>query len=189
MPVYGYDKPFQTTPPGNWPSVCVDVEDLGIVDSERWGPQEKLVFTWLVKPKMDDGRHHMISRWFTNSLGPKSHLGPFLRAWLGHPVEDVMDRTKDGSRRIDYEIFLGREGMLSCIQSDCGKYVNAESIGAMPDGMEVGIDASEYTRKQDRKGYETPDGVRKRDESAVLEVASEISYPESDDGQDDDLPF
>jgi hypothetical protein len=80
---------FVPHPEGIHPAVCVDVIDLGMVETEFQGqkrivPKLKLVFE--SEQKTDDGRSCVVSRRFTASLHPKARLAEFIGKWRGRPV-------------------------------------------------------------------------------------------------------
>lgn len=80
---------FKPHPEGIHPAVCLDVIDLGLVETEYQGqrrvvPKVKLV--WESEQKTDDARNCTVSKNFTASLHPKSKLADFLGKWRGRPV-------------------------------------------------------------------------------------------------------
>jgi hypothetical protein len=92
---------FIPHPEGIHPAVCVDVIDLGLVESEFQGqrsvkPKIKVVFE--SEQKTPDGKNCSVSRNFTASLNPKAKLAEFLGKWRGRPV--VPGDTVDLNRLI-----------------------------------------------------------------------------------------
>jgi len=92
---------FIPHPEGIHPAVCVDVIDLGMVESEFQGqrsvkPKIKVVFE--SEQKTPDGKNCSVSRNFTASLNPKAKLAEFLGKWRGRPV--VPGDTVDLNRLI-----------------------------------------------------------------------------------------
>lgn len=82
----------ETTKPhaeGIFPAVCVDVIDLGLVESEFQG-QKRLVskvrVVFETQERNDDGKNCTLSKTFTASLHPKAKLAEFLGKWRGRPV-------------------------------------------------------------------------------------------------------
>ena len=80
---------FQPHPEGIHPAVCVDVMDLGLVETDFQGqrnlkPKVKIVFE--SEAKTEDGRPCMVSKNFTASLHSKARLAEFLGKWRGRPV-------------------------------------------------------------------------------------------------------
>ena len=80
---------FKPHPEGIHPAVCLDVIDLGLVETEYQGqrrvvPKAKLVFE--TEQKTADGRNCTVSKNFTASLHPKAKLADFIGKWRGRPV-------------------------------------------------------------------------------------------------------
>jgi hypothetical protein len=90
---------FQPHPEGIHPAVCVDVMDLGLVETDFQGQKKmvnkvKLVFE--SEAKTDDGKPCSVSKNFTASLNPKAKLADFLGKWRGRPVlpGEIVDLAK-----------------------------------------------------------------------------------------------
>ena len=80
---------FKPHPEGIHPAVCVDVMDLGLVETEFQGQKKmvnkvKLVFE--SEQRGEDGKACTVSKNFTASLHPKAKLAEFLGKWRGRPV-------------------------------------------------------------------------------------------------------
>ena len=80
---------FKPHPEGIHPAVCVDVMDLGLVETDFQGVRKmvnkvKLVFE--SEAKTEDGKPCTVFRSFSASLHPKSNLSSFLSKWRGRPV-------------------------------------------------------------------------------------------------------
>src|SRR5690349_13996080 len=74
---------------GIHPAVCVDVIDLGLVETEFQG-QKRLVnkvrLLFETEQKNEEGKNCIVSKNFTASLHPKAKLADFLGKWRGRPV-------------------------------------------------------------------------------------------------------
>lgn len=74
---------------GIHPAVCVDVIDLGLVETEFQG-QKRLVskvrLVFETEQKNEEGRNCTLSKSFTATLHPKAKLPDFLGKWRGRPV-------------------------------------------------------------------------------------------------------
>jgi hypothetical protein len=74
---------------GIHPAVCVDVIDLGLVETEFQG-QKRLVnkvrLYFETEQKNEEGKNCTVSKTFTASLHPKAKLADFLGKWRGRPV-------------------------------------------------------------------------------------------------------
>jgi len=80
---------FKPHPEGIHPAVCVDVLDLGMVESEYKGQitmKRKLRVVFESEQALEDGRRCTIGKRFTASLHPKSRLAEFLGKWRGRPI-------------------------------------------------------------------------------------------------------
>ena len=80
---------FKPHPEGIHPAACVDVVDLGLVETEFQGVKKmvnkvKLVFE--SEQMTEDGKPCTVSKNFTASLHPKAKLAEFLGKWRGRPV-------------------------------------------------------------------------------------------------------
>ncbi len=74
---------------GIHPAVCVDVIDLGLVETEFQGQRRlvnKVRVVFETEQKTEDGRNCTITKTFTASLHPKAKLAEFLGKWRGRPV-------------------------------------------------------------------------------------------------------
>ena len=94
MPIYARKKEteFSPAPEGLWPAVCVDVVDLGIVQTP-FGPQEKIQIRWQLEEKdPKTGKRYLIVQKYTPSLHEKSKLRPMLEAWRGKKFSKEEER-------------------------------------------------------------------------------------------------
>lgn len=80
---------FKPHPEGIHPAVCVDVMDLGLVETDFQGVKKmvnKVKLTFETEAKGDDGKPCTVSKNFTASLHPKAKLSEFLGKWRGRQV-------------------------------------------------------------------------------------------------------
>ena len=80
---------FKPHPEGIHPAVCVDVMDLGLVETDFQGVKKmvnKVKITFESEAKTEDGKPCSVAKSFTASLYPKSTLSTFLSKWRGRPV-------------------------------------------------------------------------------------------------------
>ena len=80
---------FKPHPEGIHPAVCVDVLDLGLIESEYQGQRRlvnKVKITFESEAKTEEGKPCSVSKNFTASLNPKAKLAEFLGKWRGRPV-------------------------------------------------------------------------------------------------------
>lgn len=74
---------------GIHPAVCVDVIDLGLVETEFQGERRlvnKVRVFFETEQKNEEGKNCVIAKTFTASLHPKARLAEFLSKWRGRPV-------------------------------------------------------------------------------------------------------
>lgn len=80
---------FKPHPEGIHPAVCVDVIDLGLVETEFQGQRRvvnKVRVVFESEQKTDEGKNCIITKTFTASLHAKAKLAEFLGKWRGRPV-------------------------------------------------------------------------------------------------------
>ncbi|MEI8290737.1 MAG: hypothetical protein WCH99_14820 [Verrucomicrobiota bacterium] len=80
---------FKPHPEGIHPAVCVDVMDLGLVETDFQGVKKmvnKVKITFESEALSEDGKRCTVFRSFSASLHPKSNLSTFLSKWRGRPV-------------------------------------------------------------------------------------------------------
>lgn len=76
-------------PEGIHSAVCVDVVDLGLVESEFQGQRRlvnKVRLFFESELKTEEGKNCIATKTFTASLHPKAKLADFLGKWRGRPV-------------------------------------------------------------------------------------------------------
>jgi hypothetical protein len=79
---------FKPHPEGIHPAVCVDVMDLGLVETDFQGVKKmvnKVKITFESEAKTEDGKPCSVSKNFTASLHQKAKLAEFLGRWRGRP--------------------------------------------------------------------------------------------------------
>jgi hypothetical protein len=77
-------KKFLPCPEGIITAKCVEIKDLGVVNSTNYGPQEKIKITWeTTSEKTPDGKPYRVQRTYGKSLNRKSQLYADLKSWLG----------------------------------------------------------------------------------------------------------
>ena len=66
-------------------AVCVDVHDLGVVET-KFGPRPQVEFAFELESEQrrDDGRRQVVWRKFNPSLADNSNLRKFLEVWQGY---------------------------------------------------------------------------------------------------------
>lgn len=82
---------FEPHPEGVHSALCVDVLDLGLVETEYQGVKKKVNkvrLTFESEAKTADGKNFTVSKSFNASLHPKAKLSGFVGGWRGRPVVD-----------------------------------------------------------------------------------------------------
>lgn len=80
---------YQPHPEGIYAAVCVDVMDLGLVESEYQGQRRmvnKVRLYFETEYRSQDGKCGIVSKTFTASLHAKAKLADFLGKWRGRAV-------------------------------------------------------------------------------------------------------
>ena len=80
---------YKPHPEGIYPAVCVDLIELGLMESEymgvrRWVNKVRVVFE--TEQKNEEGKNCTLSKTFTASLNTKAKLAEFLGKWRGRPI-------------------------------------------------------------------------------------------------------
>lgn len=183
MPIYasaGSGTSFTPAPAGVHSAVCVDVIDMGIVESTFDGKtrkQHKIRIAWEIDEAMEDGRRLLVQKRYTCSLHEKAALRKDLESWRGRPF------TEDELRQFDLERLLGAPGMVNVVHAESGgkTYANVTSVMPLHRNMAKLAPSGQYIRVQDRTEADT---ATSHDQSQP---------PDDHDGAppltDDDIPF
>lgn len=149
----GNDREFENLTPGTYSGVCVDVVDLGMVEStweNKLRSQHKIRLVFQVEERMSDGRPFLVSERFTLSLSEKSKLRPLIEHWRGKAFTEA-----EVAAGYPLESLIGVPGIITVTQrvSSQGKtFSNVAAVSPLMKGM-VGMRPTGYTRKSAR---ETP---------------------------------
>lgn len=163
MPIYARKKEsdYSPAPEGLWPAVCVDVVDLGILDSP-FGPQVKIEIRWqLEEEDPKGGKRFLVVQRYTPSLHQKSKLRPLLEAWRGKKF------TADEEKKFDIEKLLGANCQLSIthnIKDEGRVYSNVQAV-VPPARNATKIYPKDYERVCERPGYQPPNYATNENES------------------------
>jgi hypothetical protein len=93
---------YKPHPEGIYPAVCVDLIELGLMESEymgvrRWVNKVRVVFE--TEQKNEEGKNCTLSKTFTASLNTKAKLAEFLGKWRGRPIAQ--------GERVDLDKLIG----------------------------------------------------------------------------------
>lgn len=172
MPIYVKKKQYEVAPVGLWPAVCVDVVDLGVVQT-GFGPQVKIKIVWQLEEKNKKGYRFLVWQRYTPSLHKKSKLRPMLEAWRGKPF------TPAEEKKFDIESVLGAQCQLSITHNieDDNTYANIAAVVAASKGAPK-VFPLDYEREINRPDYIAPSQPEPEE---IEEPMNEVS--------DDDIPF
>ncbi len=136
---------FKPAPEGVHNAICVDIVDLGMVQTP-WGEKPKIRIVWeLPEAKMEDGRPFIVSNRYSPSLDDRSTLRKHLQTWRGKKFTD------EELRGFNLETILGVSCQLMVTHNVNGKgktYANVEGIMKAKDKVEA---SGKYTRVKDRE--------------------------------------
>ena len=141
-------KTFTPAPEGTFSAVCVDVVDLGLVETP-YGAKDKITVVWEIDEDHPDfdGRYTVNKR-YTLSLNEKATLCKDLEAWRGKRFTD------DEKKGFDVEKLIGAPCMVSVQHNRTGDktYANVVAITPLPKGLPRLSPSGDYTRVKDKPG-------------------------------------
>jgi len=179
-------KDFKPAPEGQWPAVCCDAVDMGMVKvtfENKTMEKHKARLVFMI-PETDpdfDDKQFIVSATFNLTMHEKGRLRPFLESWRGKKYTD-----KETDAGVDIEKMVGVDALIQIVHntgSNGKTYANVDSIMRLPKGMEKVVNDG-YTRVKDREETDNTD-------SDATSEAAKDGYDEMPEGLDesDDLPF
>lgn len=168
---------FTPAPQGVHQAVCVDVVDMGLMETTFQGVtkmQHKVRIVWQIEEAMEDGKPFLVQKRYTLSLHEKAQLRKDLESWRSRPFTDAE------LKRFDVETILGVNALLNVmhVSKDGKTYANVTAVMPIKKGM-AAMRADRYVRVQDR-----PDAAVEPHEAR----ATVAGHPFAD-VTDDDIPF
>lgn len=165
----GSSRTFTPHPEGAYAATCVDVVDLGFVET-TFGTKHKLrIVFWAGENDTRDGEAvpQLLFSTFTASLHEKSNLRTFLQSWRGRPF------TPEELEAFDVESLIGAPAFVQVMHRTVGDktYANITSIMRLPKGQAAPGTPPDFVRFKDR------------------EQEPEAETPKPSTADDDDLPF
>jgi hypothetical protein len=154
MPIIAKDKggTYTPAPEGTHHVVCVDVVDLGLVTSEKWGTAHKITIVWQLED-VDPAkkRRYTASKRYTLSLNAKATLCKDLESWRG---KKFTREEKDG---FDVEKLVGANAQIQIVHNvtDDATYANVATIMGAPK-KSAKLVPVDYVRVIDRKDEADP---------------------------------
>lgn len=169
----GGGQDFAPAPTGPHPSVCCDVIDLGMWESEWKGKKKqvrKVRVAFQIPELRDDKKRFVVSRMFTLSLSEKANLRKFLENWRGVPF------TPEQLAGFNLVQLIGAPALIQVSHNKKGDktYANIDTVMKLPRGMEK-LSVTDYVRVKDREK-----------QAAAPNDGDDFGGPIEDD---DDLPF
>jgi hypothetical protein len=189
--VRGTQKEYPKHIEGQFAAVCVDIVDLGQKLTRYQNNPPYLSDKFAVVFRTDsEGEVKEIAGIFTNTLGAKGLLLPFLTAWRGKSY--TKDELRDG---IHFAKMVGFPALLTVEHktTEAGKtFANISGITKLPKGMKA-PDITGYMRAdywQEKRAAYAKEVKEWAD--AQMKVRGPVDYPDQapeDDGSDDSTPF
>jgi hypothetical protein len=137
-------------PEGQFAAYCIDVIDLGFVDTTFGGRQKKvhkIVVRFWAGQRTEEKEPLYAGDRFTLSLGDRATLRKFLEAWRGRAF--TPEELKDG---FDVEKLIGITAYLQVTHKESNGRVYANITSAMkcPAGIPMPEKLGAYVRVKDR---------------------------------------
>jgi len=168
--------------------VLADVEDLGMVNSEKYGPKPQVRLTWVLDEKDADGNYFVIRRAFTNSLHEKANLYPI--------VVDILGKTPPVP--YDLELMIGKVNLgvikhkVSSNGASAGKtFANIVSFLTAKPGQTFAVPAG-FVRGKDGGNYGKLPQARTNNNAPAQQprtAPKANTAPVVPDVADEDIPF
>ena len=140
-------RTFTPAPEGLHAAVCVDVQNLGLVQG-AWGPKHKVRLVWQLEGFDEErGRRFEVARLYTLSLGERAALRKDLESWRGRKFTEV--ELEDG---FDLEKLLGVNAQVQIthdLSDDGAMYANVTTVLPPVKGTPK-LAAHEFVRLKDR---------------------------------------
>lgn len=118
--------PVYVPPPeGDFRAVAVDLIDLGVVVSPKWGPKHKVAIVFQIDCPDGDGKPYLMAERFTNSMNEKSALRKFLGQWRGRPYSE-----REAKAGVALDSLVGQQAVVTVAhnQVDDKVYANVFAI-------------------------------------------------------------
>ena len=145
----GGGKSIPTHPDGQYGSTCLDVVDMGMVESTWQGTtktRHRIIIRWYCGENFEaaDGTVQplWVDKWFTLSLHEHSSLRPFLESWRGRKF------TEAELGGFDIETLVGAPALIQVSHNVVGDktYANVDACIRLPKGMVAPVVPSDYVR-------------------------------------------
>lgn len=176
----GNDRDFPPHPEGQWAVRCIDIIDLGKIQSTYQGrttSRHRGILRFYAGQETEPDKNGevlplWIDQFVTMSLHSRSRLRKLLEAWRG---QKFTDEELEG---FDLEVLLGKGAYIQ-VSHNAGNervYANIDSIMKLPKGVQSAPMLKDYVRVQDRE----PEPEEQYEDEPVGVAAGD---------DDSDLPF
>jgi len=190
-------------PEGQFNAVCIDVVDLGMIESTFDGitkSQHKCQIRFFCgEPDEDGGDKWLTSSRFTVSLHEKANLRRFLKSWRGK------DFTEAELKKFDLETLIGVPAFLQvshAVSKGGNTYASIDTVMRLPKGQQAPEAPYGYVRACDRETAEEraeaeaegPAPSAKGQSASMAEMDRQLAEPPATPDRwaeepDDSLPF
>jgi len=122
-------KNTDLAPSGLQPAVCVDVRDLGTIET-KFGDKQMVLLIFELEATNDHGDRYLLQKRYTKSLFEKSNLRKDLERWRGQPFQ-----KETLARGFNLENVVGVPTMIYIEhrKTDRGTWAHVESLLPAPD--------------------------------------------------------
>lgn len=139
---------YDPAPDGMHQGVCVDVVDMGVIESTYSGKtkqQHKVRLVWEIAATREDGSRYLVQKRYTASLHEKAALYKDLKSWRGRAF------TPEELRGFDVEKLLHAPCTLMLVheEREGTVYANISAIGRAEKGDAL-KPSGKYVRVKDR---------------------------------------
>lgn len=137
---------YELPPEGTEQAVCAEVVDLGYHEN-AFKPgkfQHKIMVIWQLGATRDDGRRHLLSKMYTNSLDERATLRRDLESWRGR----TFTPTEEAGFDLDHVHGANCVLNIQHRESQQGKtYANVVAVMPLLKGM-AKLKVEDYTRPE-----------------------------------------
>jgi hypothetical protein len=154
------ESDFKPAPEGLHHAVCVDIIDLGIVDTGGFGPKHQLRLVWEIEATTETGERFTCRKQYTVSLHEKANLRKDLKDWRG---KDFTSAELEG---FDIDKLLGApcQILIKHVEKEGNVYGNVATILKPAKALPP---SGKYIRVKDRPVSEKNGGTSSSQSSGV----------------------
>lgn len=154
------ESTFTPAPEGLHHAVCVDVIDLGVLQT-NWGDKHKVRIVFQIEDENpENGRRFEVRKQYNLSLHEKATLRKDLEGWRGRKFSD------DELKGFDLEKLIGANSQVQVTQDiseDGSIYANIQAVVPAPKNV-AKLAAQDYIRAKDRPKTQGNGGPAAKDD-------------------------